>query len=89
MYGTASRISYSESTIEVHGYKGTIVGGLARATKGLIVKELGNYQETKTEVIAGVDDELTKKLEDLEEQHVKSDQSMDEIKKAIYVLYKK
>lgn len=55
----------------------------------MIVKELGNYQETKTEVIAGVDDELTKKLEDLEEQHVKSDQNMDEIKKAIYVLYKK
>ena len=79
----------SESSIEVQGSKGTIVGGVIRATKGLVVKDLGNYQEVKTEVIAGVDDELLKKLDDIEEQRAKSDQNMGEIKKAIYVLYKK
>lgn len=79
----------SESSIEVQGSKGTIVGRVIRATKGLVVKDLGNYQEVKTEVIAGVDDELLKKLDDIEEQRAKSDQNMGEIKKAIYVLYKK
>jgi len=79
----------SESEIEVQGRKGSIVGGITRASKGIIVKELGNYQETKTEVIVGVDDKLEKAMKDVEEENLKIDDNIDSVKKAIYALYKK
>lgn len=79
----------SESVIEVQGRKGTIVGGFTRAVEGIIVKELGNYQETKTEVIVGVDEKIEKAIKEVEEEAVKIDDNLDNVKKAIYALYKK
>jgi len=78
----------SESRIEVQGKKGAIVGGTTRATKGIIVKELGNYQEAKTEVIVGVDEEILKKIETVDEEIKKSDENLDQVKKTIYTLHK-
>ena len=79
----------SESKIDVTGRKGSVIGGVIRATKGIVVKELSNYQETKTEVIVGIDEELMKKMDAIEEEKKKSDENHDNIKKAIYALYKK
>jgi len=79
----------SELKIEVMGKKGAIVGGTTIATKGLVVKELGNYQETKTEVIVGIDEEIMKKIREVEEGIKKNEENIDNVKKAIYTLYKK
>jgi len=78
-----------ESEVEVQGRNGAIVGGITRASKGIIVKELGNYQETKTEVIVGIDDKLELAMKEVEEEAVKIDANLDSVKKAIYALYKK
>lgn len=79
----------SESVIEVKGRKGAIVGGVIRAAKGVIAKELGNYQETKTEIVVGIDGKLMKKLEEVEKEVKKIEDNLDNVKKAIYAIYKK
>lgn len=79
----------SESKIEVKGTKGVIVGGTTIATKGVIVKELGNYQEIKTEVTVGIDEDIMKKIEAVEEEIKKNEENIDNVKKALYTLYKK
>ncbi|MFC1477714.1 FapA family protein [candidate division KSB1 bacterium] len=79
----------SESKIQVAGKKGVIVGGYISAKEGLEVNELGNYQEQRTEVVIGIDEELIKKLKEAEEAIVKADGNVSNVKKAIYMLLKK
>ncbi|MFC1556810.1 DUF342 domain-containing protein [candidate division KSB1 bacterium] len=79
----------SGSKIEVTGKKGVIVGGKTIAKNGLSVREIGNYQDARTEVIVGIDDELMKKIEEIENEFVKINENHANIKKAIYTLIKK
>jgi hypothetical protein len=78
----------SESRIEVKGSKGAIVGGVARATKGIVAKEIGNYQEIKTEVIVGIDESIIKKMQEIDEEIKKTNENLNNIKKALYTFYK-
>jgi len=79
----------TDSRVEVTGKKGVIVGGMVFAKKGVSIKELGNYQENKTEVIVGIDEELMKKTEEIEVEFQKNEENIESIKKAIYRLLKK
>lgn len=76
----------SESKIIVTGAKGAIVGGVTNAKKGLHSRDLGNYQEVATEIICGVDSELEEKLVDVKERLEKSEENLENVKKAIYKL---
>lgn len=79
----------SDSRIEVTGQKGVIVGGKTFARKGVSVKELGNYQENRTEVVAGIDMGLMKAIEEADNELQKSGANIENVKKAIYKLVKK
>lgn len=79
----------SEGKIEVTGRKGSIVGGYTSSIKGVYVKELGNYQEVRTEVTVGVNEELEQKMKDAEQEIEKNDANIDNVKKAVQALYKK
>ncbi|MFC1556482.1 DUF342 domain-containing protein [candidate division KSB1 bacterium] len=79
----------SGSKIEVQGKRGVIIGGTTRATKGVAVKELGNYQGAKTEVIVGIDDEIVKEIKAIEEEIKKCDENFEKTIQAIYTLSKK
>ncbi|MCP4726109.1 MAG: DUF342 domain-containing protein [bacterium] len=78
-----------EGKIEVTGRKGSIVGGYTSSILGVFVKELGNYQEVRTEVTVGVNEDLEKKLNETIEEIEKNDANAENVKKAIQALYKK
>jgi len=74
--------------VEVSGRKGAIVGGYTSAKEGIITRELGNYQEVKTEAVVGIDEELQKKLEEAKLELAKNEENLVNVKKAIYKLIK-
>ncbi|MFC1564111.1 DUF342 domain-containing protein [candidate division KSB1 bacterium] len=78
-----------EGKIEVTGRKGMIVGGYTSSIQGVYVKELGNYQEVKTEVTVGVNEELEKQMKDTREEVENNDANVENVKKAVLALYKK
>lgn len=65
---TVSCELYSEKKILIFGRQGSIIGGQAYATNGIISDNIGNKANMKTQLSVGVNEDMMKKLSDLEKQ---------------------
>lgn len=77
---------YADGKVIVKGKKGFIIGGEIIATEGVEVKNLGNYQNLKTEVAVGINQKLKEKLDEIEFNLKKNEENAENVKKAIYTL---
>ena len=59
---------YTEGKVYIHGVKGTIVGGITQAAKGVEVYSIGNRVGIETIVRTGVSESLAKANEDLKQK---------------------
>ncbi|NVM04889.1 MAG: DUF342 domain-containing protein, partial [Candidatus Helarchaeota archaeon] len=57
---------YADGKVTVKGKKGSIIGGEVVATEGIEAKNIGNYQNIKTEVSVGISEKLKRKVEEIE-----------------------
>ncbi len=67
------------SRVVVNGNKGKIIGGDIRAIEGVEVFSLGNDAEKRTEVTAGAEPELCKRLYELEERILEAQENLAKI----------
>ena len=77
---------YTDKKVIVKGKKGHIIGGEIIATTGVEVKNLGNYQNIRTEVSVGIKEETKRKLLENELNIEKNRGNISNVKKAIYQL---
>ena len=77
---------YSDKKVIVKGKKGFIVGGEVVATEGIEAKNIGNYQNIKTDILVGISEKVKKRLEELEHEMKQNESNEDNVKKAISTL---
>ncbi len=77
---------YTDGFVLAKGKRGYIIGGEIIATAGVEVKNLGNYQNVRTEVTVGIKEETKKKLIENELNFIKNKENENNVKKAIYQL---
>lgn len=79
---------YADGKVVVKGKKGFIMGGEVVAAEGVETKNLGNYQNIRTDVSVGINEELKKKLEEVDFNIQKSEENEKNVKNAIGILVK-
>jgi len=77
---------YADKKVIVEGKKGFIVGGEIVATEGIEAKNIGNYQNMKTEVLVGINEKVKKRLEEIEREMKQNEDNEENVKKAISAL---
>ncbi|HOK39860.1 MAG TPA: FapA family protein [bacterium] len=77
------------NTVLVKGDKGAIIGGITRAGKQVIAKELGAIGGTYTEIEAGVDPEILFKINSLNEKRVEELKKVNKIALGVETLERK
>ncbi|MFC1558386.1 FapA family protein [candidate division KSB1 bacterium] len=79
---------YADKKVIVKGKKGFIIGGEIVGTEGIEAKNIGNYQNIKTDILVGINEKMKKRLEELEHEIKQNENNDDNVKKAISTLTK-
>ena len=72
-----------KQSIRLEGKKGVIVGGRVHAIEGIVVNDIGNAKEVKTQVEVGIGEEIRQKIFDIREQIMELRKNLDRVTKAL------
>lgn len=70
-------------SIRLEGKKGAVIGGRVHAIEGIVVNEVGNATEVKTQVEVGIGEEIRQKIFDIREQIMELHKNLDRVTKAL------
>lgn len=73
----------ADGMVQVLGKKGVIIGGEIFAARGVDVQNLGNYQNTRTDITVGIHKETQAKLEENEAAVKKGTENLENVKNAV------
>lgn len=73
-------------TIHVGGRKGLIVGGICRAGKGILCKNLGSTLATVSKIEVGINPELRSKYDNICKEYINVNDNLDKTLKALKII---